>query len=313
MAKIIVTIPMTEEEKQIIKETVGNDEVVYLKNNELIEKELNDCEIVIGNIAPELLKGSNVKWVHLNSAGVNNYIDVISEKMILTNSNGAYGIALAEHALTLIFALKKKLHYYIKNQEKALWNDEGEVTSIFNSKTLIVGLGDIGKEVGKRLKALGSSVYGIKRDLSVIPEYVDGVYSLDKIDTILPDFDIVILALPETSETKNLFTLEKFQKMKKSSILINVGRGTSVLSEDLYVALEEGMISGAGLDVTDIEPLPSSHKLWKAKNLILTPHVAGGYHLDITLEKIKKIAIENLKAYYSKKELKNIIDIKKGY
>lgn len=313
MAKIIVTIPMDEKEKQIIEEIVGNDEVLYLKNNEVTEQELKNCEIVMGNIAPELLRKSSVKWVHLNSAGVNNYVDVISEKMILTNSNGAYGIALAEHALTLIFALKKKIQYYIKNQEKALWNDEGEVTSIFNSKTLIVGLGDIGKEVGKRLKALGSTVYGIKRDVSIIPEYVDGVYSLDKIDNILPEFDIIVLALPETPETKNLFTLEKFQKMKKSSILVNVGRGTSVVSEDLYVALEEGMISGAGLDVTDIEPLPSSHKLWKAKNLILTPHVAGGYHLDITLEKIKKIAIENLKAYYSKKELKNIVNIKKGY
>lgn len=101
--------------------------------------------------------------------------------------------------------------------------------------------------------------------------------------------------------------------MKKNSIFINIGRGTTVSSDDLYLALENNLISGAGIDVTHIEPLPKTHNLWKSKNLILTPHIAGGYHLDYTLNNIRKLAIENLKSFLLNKPLKNIITSKKGY
>ncbi|MCF2699244.1 D-2-hydroxyacid dehydrogenase [Fusobacterium mortiferum] len=317
MAKIIITIPMTEEDKKIIAEitSLPSSDICYLHAENVTQEILENCEIILGNISPNLLQNSkNIRWIHLNSAGINSYIDILSNKDItLTNSTGAYDLALAEHALALIFALKKKIPNYIKNQQECIWKDEGKVESIFNSKTLIVGLGNIGKELGKKLYVLGSRVSGVKKNLDNYPEFIEKIYSIEDLDEILSEFDIVVSILPETSETFNLFDIEKFKKMKKNSIFINIGRGTTVSSDDLYLALENNLISGAGIDVTHIEPLPKTHNLWKSKNLILTPHIAGGYHLDYTLNNIRKLAIENLKSFLLNKPLKNIITSKKGY
>lgn len=317
MSKIIITIPMTEEDKKTITEitSLQTSDISYLQAENITQENLEDCEIILGNISPKLLQNcKNLKWIHLNSAGVNSYIDILSNNnIILTNSTGAYDLALAEYALALIFALKKKIPNYIKNQQECIWKDEGKVESIFNSKTLIVGLGNIGKELGKKLYVLGSRVSGVKKNLDNYPEFIEKIYSIKDLDEILSEFDIVVSILPETSETFNLFDIEKFKKMKKNSIFINIGRGTTVSSDDLYLALENNLISGAGIDVTHIEPLPKTHNLWKSKNLILTPHIAGGYHLDYTLNNIRKLAIENLKSFLLNKPLKNIITSKKGY
>lgn len=317
MSKIIITIPMTEEDKKTITEitSLQTSDISYLQAENINQENLEDCEIILGNISPKLLQNcKNLKWIHLNSAGVNSYIDILSNNnIILTNSTGAYDLALAEYALALIFALKKKIPNYIKNQQECIWKDEGKVESIFNSKTLIVGLGNIGKELGKKLYVLGSRVSGVKKNLDNYPEFIEKIYSIEDLDEILSEFDIVVSILPETSETFNLFDIEKFKKMKKNSIFINIGRGTTVSSDDLYLALENNLISGAGIDVTHIEPLPKTHNLWKSKNLILTPHIAGGYHLDYTLNNIRKLAIENLKSFLLNKPLKNIITSKKGY
>ena len=317
MSKIIITIPMTEEDKKTITEitSLQTSDISYLQAENITQENLEDCEIILGNISPKLLQNcKNLKWIHLNSAGVNSYIDILSNNnIILTNSTGAYDLALAEYALALIFALKKKIPNYIKNQQECIWKDEGKVESIFNSKTLIVGLGNIGKELGKKLYVLGSRVSGVKKNLDNYPEFIEKIYSIEDLDEILSEFDIVVSILPETSETFNLFDIEKFKKMKKNSIFINIGRGTTVSSDDLYLALENNLISGAGIDVTHIEPLPKTHNLWKSKNLILTPHIAGGYHLDYTLNNIRKLAIETLKSFLLNKPLKNIITSKKGY
>lgn len=317
MSKIIITIPMTEEDKKTITKitSLQTSDISYLQAENITQENLEDCEIILGNISPKLLQNcKNLKWIHLNSAGVNSYIDILSNNnIILTNSTGAYDLALAEYALALIFALKKKIPNYIKNQQECIWKDEGKVESIFNSKTLIVGLGNIGKELGKKLYVLGSRVSGVKKNLDNYPEFIEKIYSIEDLDEILSEFDIVVSILPETSETFNLFDIEKFKKMKKNSIFINIGRGTTVSSDDLYLALENNLISGAGIDVTHIEPLPKTHNLWKSKNLILTPHIAGGYHLDYTLNNIRKLAIENLKSFLLNKPLKNIITSKKGY
>ena len=317
MSKIIITIPMTEEDKKTITEitSLQTSDISYLQAENITQENLEDCEIILGNISPKLLQNcKNLKWIHLNSAGVNSYIDILSNNnIILTNSTGAYDLALAEYALALIFALKKKIPNYIKNQQECIWKGEGKVESIFNSKTLIVGLGNIGKELGKKLYVLGSRVSGVKKNLDNYPEFIEKIYSIEDLDEILSEFDIVVSILPETSETFNLFDIEKFKKMKKNSIFINIGRGTTVSSDDLYLALENNLISGAGIDVTHIEPLPKTHNLWKSKNLILTPHIAGGYHLDYTLNNIRKLAIENLKSFLLNKPLKNIITSKKGY
>lgn len=223
MSKIIITIPMTEEDKKTITEitSLQTSDISYLQAENITQENLEDCEIILGNISPKLLQNcKNLKWIHLNSAGVNSYIDILSNNnIILTNSTGAYDLALAEYALALIFALKKKIPNYIKNQQECIWKDEGKVESIFNSKTLIVGLGNIGKELGKKLYVLGSRVSGVKKNLDNYPEFIEKIYSIEDLDEILSEFDIVVSILPETSETFNLFDIEKFKKMKKTLFL----------------------------------------------------------------------------------------------
>ena len=315
MNKILITIPMDEKSRKKIDELVG-EKAIYLNSKEVTDSILNECEAVIGNIPPKMLKEKeNIKWVQLNSAGANNYTEngILSENTILTNATGAYGLALSEHMLAMVFSLMKKLPLYYENQKNYIWKDEGAVTSIFNSKTLVIGLGDIGSEFAKKMKALGSKVYGIRRNITSVPDYLEGLYKLQDLDNILSEFDIVALSLPESSETKNLFNKERFNKMKRNSIFINVGRGSSVVSEDLYEALNSEIIGGAGLDVTHIEPLPENDKLWNAKNIIITPHIAGGYHLEETLSRIRDISIKNLEAYINGKSMINIVDFKTGY
>lgn len=316
MKKILVTIPMEDEHKKQIEDIAKDREIIYLESEKVNREIVQEADIILGNVSVNDVRGSEkLKWIQLNSAGANNYTEkgVLKEGTILTNASGAYGLAIAEHMLAMVLSLKKKLYIYNKNQQECQWKDEGEVTSIYGSKTLVVGLGDIGGEFAKRMNALGSSVYGIRRNKTNIPAYLEDVYQLDMLNEILPQFDIVALSLPETKETLNLFNKEKFEKMKKGAILINVGRGTTVNTEDLCEALNSGKIGGAGLDVTDIEPLPENSPLWKAKNLVLTPHVSGGYHLKETLERIRKIAIDNLRAYYNNEPMKNLVDFETGY
>ncbi|MDU1910009.1 D-2-hydroxyacid dehydrogenase [Fusobacterium sp.] len=314
--KILVTIPMEEVHKRKITNIASDTEVIYLTPDKAERSIVQEAEIILGNVSVEAVKGSkNLKWIQLDSAGANQYTEegILLEGTILTNSTGAYGLAIAEHMLSMLLSLQKKLNLYNMNQKEHVWRDEGPVTSIYGSKTLVVGLGDIGGEFAMRMHALGSKVYGIKRNKSKIPEYLEDIYQLDKLNDILHEFDIVALSLPETKETKNLFNSQKFQKMKTGAILLNVGRGSTVHTADLCEALNSGKLGGAGLDVVDIEPLPVESPLWDIKNLILTPHVSGGYHLKETLERIRKISIENLKSFYEKTPMKNLVDFKTGY
>lgn len=316
MKKILVTIPMEEEHRKQIEKIAFDAEICYISPEEITEEKVQEADIILGNVPVKYLKESQkLKWIQLNSAGANEYTkeDVLREGTLLTNSSGAYGLAIAEHLLGMLLSLQKKLYLYNENQKKHLWKDEGSVTSIYGSKTLVVGLGDIGGEFAKRMYALRSTVYGIRRNKTDKPEYLEDIYQLSELNEILPQMDIVALSLPETKETVNLFNKDKFEKMKKGAVLLNVGRGTTVNTEDLCEALNSGKLGGACLDVTEIEPLPENNPLWNASNLILTPHVSGGYHLKETLERIRKIAVNNLENYYNNKPLKNIVDFKTGY
>ena len=316
MKKILITIPMEENHKEKIKNIAFDGEIKYCSASEIIKEDVCQAEIILGNVPAEFLKESkNLKWIQLNSAGANAYIEkgVLKEGVILTNATGAYGLAISEHMLAMVLALQKKICLYTENQKNHLWKDEGEVKSIYGSKTLVVGLGDIGGEFAKRMYFLGSKVYGIKKHKTELPFYIEKIYQMEELEEILPEFDIVAVSLPETKETINLFNKSKFDKMKKGALFLNVGRGSIVNSLDLCEALNSGKLGGAGIDVADIEPLPKENPLWEADNILITPHISGGYHLKETLERVRNTAIENLKSYYENKPMKNLVDFQTGY
>ena len=177
----------------------------------------------------------------------------------------------------------------------------------------VLGLGDIGGEFAKRAKALGARVIGVRRTGTDKPDFVDELIHTDKLDEYLPQADCVAITLPGTTATKGMFDAERMAKMKDGAILLNVGRGMIVDTDALCAALENGKLAGAGVDVTDPEPLPADHPLWKMENAVITPHISGGYHLQETHDRIVRIMAENLKRFLAGEPLRNVVDFSTGY
>lgn len=314
--RILVTLPVTEKHKEVLKQAAGEAELVYARDREEIEEQLKLADGVIGNVPPALLKQNRkLGWVQLNSAGTDGYTDeeTLPLSTALTNATGAYGIAISEHMVGMTLNLLKKFPQYMENQKNRQWKDEGEVRPIWGSRTLIIGMGDIGTEFAKRMKAFGAHIVGIRRTVHKKPDWVDELYTMDALKEELGKADIAAVCLPGTESTRGLFGREMFRCMKKGSVFLNVGRGSIVDTEALADALEEGRLYGAGIDVADPEPLPPSSRLWSCPNIIITPHVSGGFHLGVTLDRIVEISAENMAAFLGGGTYVSLVDRKTGY
>ena len=307
--KVVFTFALNEDERKSFEEF--NSQVDFLFGNwkELTEDDLKDASIVIGNLPIEKLNMiDDLKWLQLNSAGTEPYSNagVLAEAVKLTNATGAYGQAVSEHGFAMLFSLMKKLHLYRDNQNESKWQSEGEVLTLRDKTVLILGLGNIGTHFADLVRPFGCKIIGMNSS-GRPSESADEVYPLSKLDEVLPKADVVFSALPENEYTIGLFNKERFKLMKPTSYLLNLGRGSAVDTEALCDAIENEIIRGAGIDVVEIEPLPSDHRAWNVKNLIITPHISGHFHLAETKMRILNIARENLRAYLNDGEFKNIV------
>ena len=313
---ILVVMPVEEEHKKVLEQHAKGSKFIYSSYDKVTPEMVQKANIIIGNIDPFYIKDAkNLEWLQLNSAGADRYVKeaVFPENVTLTNATGAYGPGVAEHMLAVLFALQKKLHLYRDNQNQCRWQDEGEVMSLRGGTLLIVGLGDIGLYFARLMKNFGYHIVGIKRRLGQVPQDIDELHTMDDLDELLPEADVVFSVLPDSKSTRNIFHKERFQKMKDTAILLNAGRGSAVNTEDLCEALIQGEIYGAGLDVTDPEPLQTQHKLWNIQNAIITPHISGEFHHPATLYRIIDIAAGNLQRFMEGEELVNIVDLSTGY
>lgn len=316
--QILVTIPLEDTQKRSLEEVTVDKPVRLLYKSALFVKDedLLYSSAIIGNIPPHRLKiCSNLEWMQLNSAGAAEFTEpgVLPDSCILTNAAGAYGLAVSEHMLALTFALIRRLGQYGRNQVSHKWKSMGNITSVENATTVILGLGDIGGSYARKMKALGSYTIGFRRFPGLKPEYLDEQYTLESLDQVLPRADIVAIALPGIKETYHLIDSQRISHMKEGAFLINVGRGNIIDSDALKTTLASGRLGGAGLDVTEPEPLPEDDPLWDYDNVIITPHVAGHFFLRETLERIVLIAKENLKAYVDNGEFSHIVNRARGY
>ncbi len=319
--RLVVTlppqVPLEQRHKDMLQQAAPHAEIRYYAPSELTGEQLAWADVCFGLPSINKLRAAkDLKWLQLNIAGVDYYFsepDVLREDMLLTNATGAYGLSIAEYTVAGLMMLMRKLHLYRDNQHKQLWQERGVVQSIYGSTVLVVGLGDLGSEIAQRMKLLGAHTIGVRRADTRKPDCVDELYLMDALDNLLPRADAVILCLPSTPETRQLFGKERLALLKQDSYLVNVGRGNAVDSMALCQLLHDGKLAGALLDVTDPEPLPSGHPLWLEENALITPHCSGGYTLAETSERLYNIAVENMRRYAASQPLHNLVDFSTQY
>lgn len=327
--RALVTIPTGERHRNLLQQAApgwefrfrGTDTLVCAPQEALpaqpvTQEDVDWAQVILGNVPAAMLHGSPaLEWLQTNSAGVEAYIQpgVLAGDTLLTNATGAYGLAIAEHMLGMLLELFKKLELYRDAQKSGAWQSQGAVKAVYGSTVLVLGMGDIGGEFAARCKALGAKVIGVRRSPRPCPEYADEVHLLEDLDSLLPQADVVAVTLPGTDATRGLMSRERLAKMKEGAVLLNVGRGFIVDTEALCDALERGHLSGAGVDVTDPEPLPPTHRLWNIPTAVVTPHISGFYHLRETHERIVGIFLENLRHFQAGEPLRNLVDFATGY
>ena len=327
--RALVTIPTGERHRNLLQQAApgwefrfrGTDTLVCapqeaLPGQPVTQEDVDWAQVILGNVPAVMLHGSPaLEWLQTNSAGVEAYIQpgVLAGDTLLTNATGAYGLAIAEHMLGMLLELFKKLELYRDAQKSGAWQSQGAVKAVYGSTVLVLGMGDIGGEFAARCKALGAKVIGVRRSPRPCPEYADEVHLLEDLDSLLPQADVVAITLPGTDATRGLMSRERLAKMKEGAVLLNVGRGFIVDTEALCDALERGHLSGAGVDVTDPEPLPPTHRLWNIPTAVVTPHISGFYHLRETHERIVGIFLENLRHFQAGEPLRNLVDFTTGY
>ena len=314
--KILITMGVKEHHEEELTKSAAGAELLFVPADKVRLDELADADVIIGNIPPELLPAAtNLRWLQLNTAGADAYCKkgVLKDDVLLTNATGAYGLALSEHLLAQLLAMMKKLYPYYDNQKKAIWHDEGQVTSIENATVLILGIGDIGRAFARRVKALGAYVIGVRRRTGSKPVGIDELGTMQNLDSLLARADVVVSVLPATAATTGLFDKGRFAAMKKGAYFLNIGRGNAVVTNDLIEAMRAGHLAGAALDVTDPEPLPESHPLWQTPGVYITPHISGDDHLPATQDRIVQIAARNLVAFLKGESLENLVNRETGY
>lgn len=317
MIKLLITVPCKEEVKNaLLAEFDATYAITFAEEDPaVIARELPDAEVVIGEPEPALLSGAKkLKWMQITWAGADRYTGNFPSGVTLTNASGAFGRIISEYTLGMILARYKRLPEYYVNQKKKLWADLGQERSLLGNRVLILGTGNVGSSIAQKLHAFGTYNIGLNRS-GRATEHFNETFSMEALDRELPRADILIGALPKTPGTVGLLDYRRLTRMKKDSMLVNVGRGTMIVTKDLEKALAEGHFYAVALDVMDPEPLPVSSPLWATDRVLLTPHISGiGFdHEPATERCIWDICFENLRRYGAKEPLTHVVDVSAGY
>ena len=295
--------------------------VLHLPNYDRLPEELPDTDIFVGYSlrAEQLKEGKKLKWIHSTAAGVAQlmYPELRDSGILVTNPSGIFSVPMAEHTMGLLLALARNFPDSVRQQDgkrwsqQELWDKPQHLTELNGQVLLIVGYGSIGREVAKRAKAFDMRVWGVTRSGEGDRTHVEKIFPAAKLQEALPEADYVLIAAPETTETKHLIGVSQIEKMKRGAKLINVGRGSLLDERALMRALESGALGGAALDVAETEPLPAESPLWNAPNLMITPHTSGVS--DRLWDRQAAILLELLERWFDGRELFNRVDFARGY
>ena len=314
MKKILVTLQLKEQQKeeyaQSLRGAEDRYELIFTDGAAPAPEDLKDISIVIGPLDPPMAKyAEKAEWFQLSSAGSDAFAapGVIPKETLLTSAVGAYGLTVSEHMLAQTFAMIRRFGQYGRNQVNHVWQTMGNVSSVEGSVVAVLGTGDIGGTYARKVKALGAYVIGVRRNDCEKPEWLDEQYTIDRLDEVLPRADIVAMVMPGGDETYHIMDETRLRLMKKGAYLLNVGRGGAIDPEGLKKVMRDGHLAAVALDVTEPEPLPADDELWDYDNLILTPHAAGNFFLEETLNRVVHISAENLRRYVNGEPLRNVV------
>lgn len=294
-------------------------ELVPVNSAEEAAREASDAQAIIGFCEQGVLENADqLHWVQVYFAGVENCVSLpgIQSGIVLSNAQRLGGPTIADHAMALTYALVRGLDMFHGEQASGNWNRSSSDSlrsfgELSGRTMLVVGLGGIGSQVAQRAHALGMRVLATRGSRRETPEYVEYVGLAHEAIKLAAEADVVVNAAPLTDATRGMFNQAFFAAMKPGAYFVSVGRGQSTVTADLLEALRSGQIAGAGLDVTDPEPLPPDHPLWRTPRVIITPHVAS-----MSMEnfgRVQALVTENLRRYVAGEPLLSVVNIKRGY
>ena len=313
--KILINTDLTPNQRQRIESVSDQIHVTQPQGQAELLLDASDSDVIFGGFNKTLFDTcSKLKWVQVLGSGVDGALfpEFVESQVILTSAKGFVGTHLADQTWALLLGLLRGIGRAVRERT---WDNRMSIrhaTWELSGRTLgIVGMGGTGLEVARRASGFEMEIIAVDPEAVATPSFVKSVRKMKGFYDLLAESDIVSICAPLTKETENLFDLSAFRQMKSHALLINVTRGRIVNGPDLIRALEDGLISGAGLDVTPEEPLPSDSPLWDMPNVIVTPHVAGGS--PIRQDRTVDLFCQNLERFLSGKPMVSQIDKRKGY
>jgi phosphoglycerate dehydrogenase-like enzyme len=328
---ILCTLALNAQQKKILVAVGGPDFTTELQTiapnakivratSENVMQEITDADAYIGDItSAQVRAGKNLKWVGVMSAGVETVLfpkdgtsDLRDSNIILTNNKIVQGPEIADHALAMLLMLSRNLYVLYRNDQQQIWNPRSFHGIELNGKTaVVIGVGGIGTQIAIRANAFGMKVIGVDPEDKPFLPFIERVVKPDQLDDVLPQADAVFISVPDTPKSHKMMGAKEFELMKKNSYFIAVSRGGIYDMGGLVKAMDEKKLAGAGVDVTDPEPLPKDHPLWKFDNAIITPHIAG--RSDQDLGRMEGTIKENVRRFLDGKPLINVVNKQKGY
>jgi phosphoglycerate dehydrogenase-like enzyme len=293
-------------------EAVPQATIVVAETCEDAKREIADADAAYGTLPADVLRcATRLQWLQAPQAAPPAgyyHDDLVRHPVTVTNLRGIFADRIPAHIMAYVLAFARGLHRYVERQRERRWNsaDPVPVVHLPDAVALIVGVGSIGAATARLCAAFGVKVIGVDPRQTQAPEGVSELHPPERLDSLLPLADFVILTMPHTPKTEGLLNAARFRLMKRSAFFVNIGRGMTTKLDDLDRALRDGIIAGAALDVYEIEPLPRDHPLWTAPNTLLTPHVAAdGPDLEPARQ---AIVIGNARRFAAGDALINVVD-----
>jgi phosphoglycerate dehydrogenase-like enzyme len=314
--RIVLCYPVEEKDLAQIQAAAPEAEIVDA-GQENVARELPQADIFCGHAKvpvdwEAVVRRGRLKWIQSSAAGLDHCLvpSVVQSEITVTSASGLLGDQVSEQALALLLGILRSLPVFFRAKEKREFVRR-PTRDLTEATVLIVGLGGVGRRIAEVLRAfrpriLATDMFPVDR-----PDWVERLVAADRLDELLPEAQILIISAPLTATTRGMIDRRRIGLMPKGSILINVARGPIVVESALVEALESGHLHGAGLDVTEVEPLPATSKLWEQPNLILTPHVAG--QSARRAQQVTDFFSTNLRNYLAGKPLLNLVDKKLGF